>query len=216
MIVYSLYFIEMCMCPEIKKLALMTFTTFAPSTGNSVVLQHLFHNKTGTSICQMLSLINFILFLCFRKANKWHFSQGKTRRITCYKQGREKTSMNTHHIKEDGLQQKKNTLVDHSCQLRKENWGYTLAWLTKHNIGKMCPGLMISAATFTGSQFGIDNTCNTAMWITLWPQSTHLLTAVSSSIMWNVTMLRSSQTGFLKMRVSSLYSNGHHCHQICQ
>lgn len=91
--------------------------------------------------------------------------------------------MNTHHIKEDGLQQQRNTLVDHSCQLRKENWGYTLAWLTKQNIGKMCPGLMISAATFTGSQFGIDNTCNTAMWITLWPQSTHLLTAVSSSIM---------------------------------
>ncbi len=42
----------------------------------------------------------------------------------------------------------------------------------------------------------------------------HLLMATSSRIMHHVTKLKSSQTGFLNMTLSSLYSNGLHSHQI--
>ncbi len=42
----------------------------------------------------------------------------------------------------------------------------------------------------------------------------HLLMATSSRIMYHVTKLKSSQTGFLNMTMSSLYSNGLHSHQI--
>ncbi len=42
----------------------------------------------------------------------------------------------------------------------------------------------------------------------------HLLMLNSSSIMHHVTKLKSSQTGFLNMTMSSLYSNGLHSHQI--
>ncbi len=38
--------------------------------------------------------------------------------------------------------------------------------------------------------------------------------ATSSRIMHHVTKLKSSQTGFLNMKMSSLYSNGLHSHQI--
>ncbi len=50
--------------------------------------------------------------------------------------------------------------------------------------------------------------------IPLWLQCTHLLMANSSRIMHHVTKLKSSQTGFLNMTMSSLYSNGLHSHQI--
>ncbi len=43
---------------------------------------------------------------------------------------------------------------------------------------------------------------------------TYLLMAISSRIMHHVTKLKSSQTGFLNMTMSSLYSNGLHKHQI--
>ncbi len=43
---------------------------------------------------------------------------------------------------------------------------------------------------------------------------THLLMDTSSRIMHHVTKLKSSQTGFLNMTMSSLYSNGLHSHQI--
>ncbi len=43
---------------------------------------------------------------------------------------------------------------------------------------------------------------------------THFLMATSSRIMHHVTKLKSSQTGFLNMTMSSLYSNGLHSHQI--
>ncbi len=42
----------------------------------------------------------------------------------------------------------------------------------------------------------------------------HLLMATSSRIMHHVTKLKSSQTGFLNMTMSSLYSNSLHNHQI--
>ncbi len=42
----------------------------------------------------------------------------------------------------------------------------------------------------------------------------HLLIATSSRIMHHVTKLKSSQTGFLHMTMSSLYSNTLHSHQI--
>ncbi len=42
----------------------------------------------------------------------------------------------------------------------------------------------------------------------------HLLMATSSRIMHHVTKLKSSQTGFLNMTMSSLYSNVLHSHQI--
>ncbi len=42
----------------------------------------------------------------------------------------------------------------------------------------------------------------------------HLLKASSSRIMHHVTKLKSSQTGFLNMTMSSLYWNGLHSHQI--
>ncbi len=51
------------------------------------------------------------------------------------------------------------------------------------------------------------------MSIPLWLQYTHLLMATSSRIMHHVTKLKSSQTGFLNMTMSSLYSNGLHSHQ---
>ena len=44
------------------------------------------------------------------------------------------------------------------------------------------------------------------------PHYTHL--ATSSRIMHHVTKLKSSQTSFLNMTISSLYSNGLHSHQI--
>ncbi len=50
--------------------------------------------------------------------------------------------------------------------------------------------------------------------IPLWLQCTHLLMATSSRIMHRVTKLKSSQTGFLNMTMSSLYSNVLHSHQI--
>ncbi len=50
--------------------------------------------------------------------------------------------------------------------------------------------------------------------IPLWLQCTHLLMATSSRIMHHVTKLKSSQTGFLNMTMSSLYSNNLHSHQI--
>ncbi len=43
------------------------------------------------------------------------------------------------------------------------------------------------------------------MSIPLWLQCTHLLMATSSRIMHHVTKLKSSQTGFLNMTMSSLY-----------
>ncbi len=46
------------------------------------------------------------------------------------------------------------------------------------------------------------------MSIPLWLQCTHLLMATSSRIMHHVTKLKSSQTGFLNMTMSSLYKNG--------
>jgi len=42
----------------------------------------------------------------------------------------------------------------------------------------------------------------------------HLLMATSSRIMHRVTNLKSSQTGFLNMTMSSLYSYGLHSYQI--
>ncbi len=47
-----------------------------------------------------------------------------------------------------------------------------------------------------------------------WLRCTHLLMTTSSRKMHHVTKLKSSQTGFLNMTVSSLYSNGLHSHQI--
>ncbi len=52
------------------------------------------------------------------------------------------------------------------------------------------------------------------MSIPLWLQCTHLLMASSSRIMYHVTKLNSSQTGFLNTEMSLLYSNGLHSHQI--
>ncbi len=52
------------------------------------------------------------------------------------------------------------------------------------------------------------------MSIPLWLRCTHLLMATSRRIMHHVTKLKSSQTGFLNMTMSSLYSNGLHSHQI--
>ncbi len=45
-------------------------------------------------------------------------------------------------------------------------------------------------------------------------QCTHLLMATSSRIMHHVTKPKSSQSGFLNMTMSSVYSNGLHSHQI--
>ncbi len=52
------------------------------------------------------------------------------------------------------------------------------------------------------------------MSIPLWLQCTYLLMVTSSRIMDHVTKLKSSQTSFLNMTMSSLYSNGLHSHQI--
>ncbi len=52
------------------------------------------------------------------------------------------------------------------------------------------------------------------MSIPLWLQCTHLLMANSSRIIHHITKIKSSQTGFLNMTMSSLYSNGLHSHQI--
>ncbi len=52
------------------------------------------------------------------------------------------------------------------------------------------------------------------MYTPLWLQCTHILMATSSRKMHHFTKLKSSQTGFLNMTMSSLYSNGLHIHQI--
>ncbi len=52
------------------------------------------------------------------------------------------------------------------------------------------------------------------MSIPLWLQCAYLLMATSSSIMHHVRKLKSSESGFLNMTMSSLYSNGLHSHQI--
>ncbi|KAG8554186.1 hypothetical protein GDO81_003707 [Engystomops pustulosus] len=49
---------------------------------------------------------------------------------------------------------------------------------------------------------------------TLWAPCTQHLMATFSRIMRHVITLESSQTGFLNMTMSSLYSNGLHSHQI--
>ncbi len=66
----------------------------------------------------------------------------------------------------------------------------------------------------------IEHCLNATAWIflvtmsiPLWLQCTHLL-MTSSRIMHHVTKLKSSQTGFLNMTMSSRYSNGLHSHQI--
>ncbi len=48
----------------------------------------------------------------------------------------------------------------------------------------------------------------------LYDYSVHIFWCTSSRIMHHVTKLKSSQTGFLNMTMSSLYSNGLHSHQI--
>ncbi len=68
----------------------------------------------------------------------------------------------------------------------------------------------------------IEHHLNTTAWLSIvvdhvHPFMTtvyHLLMTTSSRIMHNVTKLKSSQTGFLNMEMSSLYSNGFHSHQI--
>lgn len=53
-----------------------------------------------------------------------------------------------------------------------------------------------------------------SMSILLRRQSTHLLMDASSRITNHVTNLKSSQTGFVNIPVSSLYSDGLHSHQM--
>ncbi len=72
----------------------------------------------------------------------------------------------------------------------------------------------------SGPLVPIEHRLNLATWelfltmcIPLWPQCTHLLLVTSSSITHHVTKLRSSQIGFLNMKMSLLYSNGLHTHQ---
>ncbi len=65
----------------------------------------------------------------------------------------------------------------------------------------------------------IEHRLNTAAYLSIVAEHVHLqcttlLMATSSRIMHHVTKLKSSQTGFLNMTMSSLYSNGLHSHQI--
>ncbi len=50
--------------------------------------------------------------------------------------------------------------------------------------------------------------------VRIWRKEYESYSATSSSIMHHATKLKSSQTGFLNMTMSSLYSNGLHSHQI--
>ncbi len=68
----------------------------------------------------------------------------------------------------------------------------------------------------------IEHCLNTTVYLSIVADHVHLFMttvypssdATSSRIMHHVTKLKSSQTGFLNMTMSSLYSNGLHSHQI--
>lgn len=95
----------------------------------------------------------------------------------------------------------------HSCQLGTENWDYTSHTLTEirqQMIAKAFPGQMSLKCRSLPEQLLL--TVSTS----LWPQCTHLLMIASSTI----TKLKTSETGFLNMTISSLYSNGLHSHQL--
>ncbi len=81
-------------------------------------------------------------------------------------------------------------------------WG-VFSW---HTLGPLVP---IEHRLNTTADLSIVDHVHPFM-TTVYPSSD----ATSSRIMLHVTKLKSSQTGFLNMTMSSLYSNGLHSHQI--
>ncbi len=82
-------------------------------------------------------------------------------------------------------------------------WGI-FSW---HTLGPLVP---IERRLNTTAYLGIVADHVHSFMTTVYPSSD----ATSSRIMHHVTKLKSSQTGFLNMTMSSLYSNGLHSHQI--
>ncbi len=105
---------------------------------------------------------------------------------------------------------KEHESMDPSClvSMVQAGGGGVMVWgvFSWHTLGLLVP---------------IEHCLNATAWvllltmsIPLWLQCTHLLMSTSSRIMHHVTKLKSSQTGFLNMTLSSIYSNGLHSHQI--
>ncbi len=139
---------------------------------------------------------------------------------------------NSHRLTKIG-QQKIGKTSDESWFLLRHSDGRVRIWCKEHE--SMAPSCLVSTVQVGGggvmvwgifflAHFWLLST-NWAtpqptwvllltMSIPLWLQCTHLLMATSSSIMHHVTKLKSYQTGFLYMTMSSLYSNGLHSHQI--
>ncbi len=106
---------------------------------------------------------------------------------------------------------KEHESMDPSCIVLtvQASGGGVMVWgiFSWHTLSPLVP---ITDLLYTTAYLGMLLT----MSIPLWLQCTHLLMANSSRIMHHVTKLKSSQTGFLNMTMSSLYSNGLHSHQI--
>lgn len=89
-------------------------------------------------------------------------------------------------------------------KLRLDYTSHTLTEIRQQMIAKAFPGQMSLKCRSLPEQLLL--TVSTS----LWPQCTHLLMIASSTI----TKLKTSETGFLNMTISSLYSNGLHSHQL--
>jgi len=127
----------------------------------------------------------------------------------------------------------------HSCQLRTRNWGYNSHGspkldnrrLEKHCLGLMSLDFCCNSQT-VGSKFGINNikaSIRTALhqWSCWWWCNglwdillVHVVgpfvpcQSLYTFIQYTHLLLATSNTGFLNMKMSSLYSNDLHSHQI--
>ncbi len=100
---------------------------------------------------------------------------------------------------------KEHESMDPSCIVStvQASGGGVMVWgiFSWHTLSPLVP---ITDLLYTTAYLGMLLT----MSVPLWLQCTHLLMSNSSRIMHHVTKLKSSQTGFLNMTMSSLYSNG--------
>ncbi len=100
---------------------------------------------------------------------------------------------------------KEHESMDPSCLLSMVQGGGVMVWgiFSWHTLGPLVP---------------IEHRLNATAYLSIVADHVHpFMTTVypsSSRIMHRVTKLKSSQTGFLNMTMSSLYSNGVHSHQI--
>ncbi len=97
---------------------------------------------------------------------------------------------------------KEHEIMDPSClvSMVQTDGGGVMVWgiFSWHTLGPLPTEHCLNATAYL----------NIAPIVPLWQQCTYLLKTISSRIIHNVTNLKSSQTGFLNMTMSSLYSIG--------